>query len=268
MSDSTKYFAPRTCTAVDEAAGIVRGGGHASLGAYSDAAAYVLIAEPGAGKTVAFETEAARQGAIYETVRNFLRVNKSEWRGKTLFLDGLDESRAGPRDARTPLDDVVTKLDSLGRPPFRLSCRWRDWLAANDKEGLREVSPDRAVTVIRLDPLSKNDITQILVKNHGVMDPEGFFDAARQRGIDNLLTNPQNLELLARTVARGKWPESRRDTFEQACAILVREPNSEHRAADPSTTDANALLEEAGRPLRGPDSGWNRWLHAAGPRGA
>ncbi len=247
MSDSTKYFAPRTCTVVDDAAGLVSGGRHAPLGAYSDTAAYVLIAEPGAGKTVAFKTEAARQGAIYETVRNFLRVNKSEWRGKTLFLDGLDESRAGPGDARTPLDDVVMKLDGLGGPPFRLSCRWRDWLAANDKEGLREVSPDRAITVIRLDPLSKNDITQILARNHNVTDPEDFVEAARQRRIDNLLSNPQNLELLAEAVAQGKWPESRRDTFEQACGILVREPNSEHRAADPSTTDANALLEEAGR---------------------
>ena len=136
----------------------------------------------------------------------------------------------------------------LGRcPQFRLSCRWRDWLAANDKEGLREVSPDHAVAVIRLNPISRSDITQILVKNHGVADPEGFVDAARHRGIDKLLTNPQNLDLLARSVAQGKWPESRRDTFEQACRILVREPNNEHLAADPSTADANSLLEEAGR---------------------
>ena len=244
---ATKYFAPRTCSVVDEAAGSVSDGRHAPLGVYSDTAAYVLIAEPGAGKTTAFETEAARQGGICETVRNFLRLDKPEWRGRTLFLDGLDESRAGPGDARTPLDDLIRKLDSLGCPPFRLSCRWRDWLAANDKKGLKEVSPDRAVAVIRLDPLSKSDITQILVKNHGVADPEGFVDAAGQRGIDNLLTNPQNLELLARAVAQGKWPESRQDTFEEACRILVREPNSEHLAADPSTADANALLEAAGR---------------------
>ena len=247
MGDSTKYFAPRTCTAVDDAAGPASDGRRAPLDAYSDTAAYVLIAEPGAGKTVAFETEAARQGAIYETVRNFLRLDRPEWGGKTLFLDGLDESRAGPGDARTPLDDVIRKLNSLGCPPFRLSCRWRDWLAANDKEGLREVSPDRAVAVIRLDPLSKSDITQILARNHGVTDPEGFVDAAHQRGIDNLLTNPQNLELLAKAVGQGNWPESRRDTFEQACRILVREPNNEHRAADPSTADANVLLEVAGR---------------------
>ena len=59
----------------------------------------MLIAEPGAGKTTAFETEAAKQWAVCVTVRNFLRFDKPEWRDVTLFLDGL------------------------GRPPFRLSCR-------------------------------------------------------------------------------------------------------------------------------------------------
>ena len=83
----------------------------------------MLIAEPGAGKTTAFETEAAKQGAVCVTVRNFLRFDKPDWRDATLFLDGLDESRAGPGDRRTPLDGIVKKLDGLGRPPFRLSCR-------------------------------------------------------------------------------------------------------------------------------------------------
>ena len=193
MGDSTKFLAPRTSTVVGDSAGPVSENRHTPLGSYADTAAYVLIAEPGAGKTVAFETEAAKHGAICETVRNFLRLDKPEWHGRTLFLDGLDESRAGSGDARTALDDVVRKLDSLGRPPFRLSCRWRDWLAANDKEGLREVSPDGTVTVIRLDPLSRSDITQILLKNHGITDPENFVDAARQRRIDNLLTNPAEL---------------------------------------------------------------------------
>ena len=240
------YVAPRTCTVVDEGEHPGRGGKHMPLEDYVETAAYVLIAEPGAGKTTAFRTEAAKQGGIYITVRNFLRRNKPEWRGSIMFLDGLDESRAGPGDARSPLDDVIRKLDSLDCPRFRLSCRWRDWLAASDREGLTEVSPDGAVAVIRLDPLSKRNIKQILLKNHGVEDAEGFIKSARQRGIDKLLTNPQNLDLLAKAVAQGTWPESRQDTFEQACSILVREPNGEHLAADPSTSDVNALIKAAG----------------------
>ena len=219
----------------------------APLTDYADAAAYVLIAEPGAGKTTAFKTETARQQAVCITVRNFLRFDKPEWRDATLFLDGLDESRAGPVEKRTPLDGIVKKLDSLGCPPFRLSCRWSDWLAANDKEGLREVSPDGTVTVLRLDPLSKRNIKDVLAKNHGVEDADAFVAAARQRGVDRLLNNPQNLDLLAKSVARGKWPDSRRETFDQACGMLVHEPNGEHRVANPSAIATDSLLEAAGR---------------------
>ena len=124
MDDAPGYVASRTCTVVDEREPPRDSGRQAPLTDYADTAAYVLIAEPGAGKTTAFETEAAKQGAVCVTVRNFLRYDKPEWRDATLFLDGLDESRAGPGDRRTPLDGIVKKLDGLGCPPFRLSCRW------------------------------------------------------------------------------------------------------------------------------------------------
>ena len=247
MDTATTYVAPRTCTVVDEREPQRDGGKQAPLTDYADNAAYVLIADPGAGKTTAFKSEAAGQAAVYVSARNFLRLDMREWRGKTLFIDGLDESRAGATDGRTPLDNIVKKLDGLGSPPFRLSCRWSDWLAANDKEGLREVSPDGTVTVVRLDPLSNRNIKDILVKNHGVEDPDAFVAAARQRGVDRLLRNPQNLKLLAKSVARGKWPNSRRETFEQACRMLVHEPNGEHRAAKPSAAATDPLIEAAGR---------------------
>ena len=63
----------------------------------------MLIAEPGAGKTTAFKTEAASQGGGYVTVRNFRTFeDKPEWQDTTLFLDGLDESRAATLDNRSP----------------------------------------------------------------------------------------------------------------------------------------------------------------------
>ena len=248
MNSDPTYVVPRTCTTVHEGDS-ERGAKSpaAPLIEYSAAAAYVLIAEPGAGKTTAFETEAVRQGGEYVTVRDFRTFDKAEWRGKTLFLDGLDEARAGTEDGRTPLDDVRAKLHALGCPPFRLSCRWADWMAATDRDRLKEVSPDRAVVVMRLDPLSKQNIRDILANKYGVEDPDGFIKAARKRRIDSLLTNPQNLDLLAKSVLRGKWPDSRKETFEQACHMLAREPNGEHLAANPSTSDTGALLEAAGR---------------------
>ena len=241
------YVAPRTCTEVGKATRDAKE--HtSSLSSYAKAAAYVLIAEPGAGKTTAFETEAATQGGVYVTVRNFRTFDdRPEWHGTTLFLDGLDETRAGTEDGRTPLDDIRKKLSSLGCPPFRLSCRWADWMAATDKEALKDVSPDDTIRVIRLDPLSKQSIKDILTKNHGVEDADGFVKAARKRGVDGLLTNPQNLDLLAKSVSQGKWPDSRKETFDEACRMLVRESNGQHRAANQSSFDETLLLEAAGR---------------------
>ena len=97
-----------------------------SLADHSNAPAHVLIAEPGAGKTTAFKDEATRQGGQYVTVSDFRTFDRLEWRDKTLFLDGLDEARAGTRNGQTPLDDVRAKLHALRCPPFRLSCRWAD----------------------------------------------------------------------------------------------------------------------------------------------
>ena len=243
------YVAPRTCTVVNEgeATHDVKERS-APLRDYANSTAYVLIAEPGAGKTTAFQTEAANLGGVYVTVRNFLTFDdKPKWHDTTLFLDGLDESRAGKGDGRTPLDDIRKKLNRLGCPPFRLSCRWADWMAANDKEALNEVSPDGAVTVIRLDPLSEQNIKAILANNHGVEDTDGFVEAARKRGVNRLLTNPQNLDMLAKSVSQGEWPDSRKETFAQACWMLVREPNGEHRAANRSSADTSLLIEAAGR---------------------
>ena len=218
------------------------------LSGYADAAAYVLIAEAGAGKTTAFETEAEKQGGVYVTVRNFRTFDdKPEWHGTTLFLDGLDESRAGTDDGRTPLDDIRKKLYGLGCPRFRLSCRWADWMAANDKERLEEVSSDGTVIVVRLNPLSERNVKDILISRHGVEDADGFIAVARERGVDRLLRNPQNLNMLAKSVLRGKWPSTRKEMFEQACRMLVREPNGEHLAANPSSADTGPLIEAAGR---------------------
>ena len=249
MNTATKYVAPRTCTVVDEGKATRDVKERvAPLSGYASAAAYVLIAEPGAGKTTAFETEAASQGCVYVTVRNFLTFDdKPEWHDTTLFLDGLDESRAGTEDGRTPLNDIRRKLNGLGCPPFRLSCRWADWMAANDKEALKDVSPDGIVTVIRLDPLSEKNIKAILANNHGVENPDGFVKAARKRGVDRLLRNPQNLDMLAKSVSQWKWPDSRKETFDQACLMLSREPNGEHLTANPSSADIGPMIEAAGR---------------------
>ena len=242
------FTAHRTCTIVGEnqsekpskAASI-------PLGEFASSNAYVLIGEPGAGTTTAFETEADARGGVYLSVRDFLTFDdKPGWRDTTLYLDGLDEVRAGAVDGQSLLDQVLTKLDRLERPPFRLSCRWADWLGVYDRNCLGQVSGG-TLTVLQLDPLSEKNIKRILEENHGIANPEGFIADARERGVRGLLTNPQNLDFLAKAVSAGSWPESRLETFEAACRMLVAEPNIGHSVVNPAAGDTEQLLGEAGR---------------------
>ena len=223
------------------------------LGDFRDAPAYVLLGDPGAGKTTAFtaECEALGEQACPITARDFLTFdprNHPEWPGKTLFIDGLDEVRAGASDARTPFDAIRGRLDALGKPRFRLSCREADWLGANDRVRLETVSPAGKVTILRLDPLTDPDIEKLLEAHSYVDDAKAFIAEANMRGIGDLLRNPQTLDLLAKAVAGGDWPESRKETFEMACSEMVREPNKDHQTASASSSlpTPAQLLEAAG----------------------
>lgn len=253
---------PRTCTPLPEE----RGSRHAATGApapaaesrplatYRGVSAYVLLGDPGAGKTTAFQCECAVLGAERAhriAARDFLTFHpaaRPEWQGRILFIDGLDEVRAGSSDARTPFDAIRERLEALGRPRFRLSCRAADWLGANDRDHLQAVAPDGRVTVLALDPLTSADVLQILDERN-VPDAAAFIESAAARGLDALLTNPQSLTMLADAVGSGgEWPESRSETFERACQSMVEETNQEHRIAlDAQPVFPDDLVDAAGR---------------------
>ena len=219
---------------------------------FRSAAAYVLLGDPGSGKTEAFKAEcnALGESACPITARDFLALNPDshpEWRTKTLFIDGLDEIRAGSSDVRTPFEQVRGRLDKLGRPRFRLSCRDADWLGDNDRSHLESVSQDSQVTVLHLDPLTDSDVKRILNDRWDDYDTQSFIAAARERSVDGLLKNPQSLIMLAEVVAEGgSWPKSRLETFEKACSKIVLEHNEEHELGRQAYTP-NQLMNASGR---------------------
>lgn len=241
---------PRTCTEI-----LSRKDGNREprpLEEFRSAAAYVLLGDPGSGKTTEFKAEcdALGESAYRISARAFLKPhmnNTPQWRDKTLFIDGLDEIRAGAPNARTPIDEIWRRLDQLGRPRFRLSCREADWLGDNDSSNLATVSQDSRVRVLRLDPLTDSDVVRILNDCPGIDDAQAFVKSARERGVEALLKNPMSLTLLAKALAQGKgWPNSRLETFEKACSKIVREHNENHEdAGQPYTPEQ--LMDAAGR---------------------
>ncbi len=245
-------FVRRTCTEIreDQKGDAKTESSSRSLQEFRDADAYVLLGAPGAGKTTTFKQEAARSKAHRVSARDFITFDdRPEWHNTTLFIDGLDEIRAESTDGRTPLDSMRGKLEQLGRPRFRFSCREADWFGANDRANLKAVSRDERVTVLRLDPLTDEDIIKILRDNLKVDDPEKFVSEAHQRELETLLTNPQSLSMLAKAVtgAGADWPKTRIQTFDMACRTLLREHNQEHRVAKPVNVDISVLLDVAGR---------------------
>ena len=223
------------------------------LSAYRSAQAYVLLGDPGSGKTTAFDTECKKLGdeAKFISARDFLIYDDSalnELRGRTLFIDGLDEVRAGASDIRSPFDRIRGLLIKLGRPRFRISCREADWLGESDRQRLQLVAKNSTVAALRLDPLTPTDVENILRGSLAVRDPSGFVAQARERGVDGLLLNPQGLELLAKAVHQGNgWPNSRIETFELACVQMAGEYNREHRSAKRPGFPIGSLIDSAGR---------------------
>ena len=232
------------------------------LSDFRSVGAYVLLGEPGSGKTSAFRRESRNSAdGRFLPVRDFLAL--SPGRGgrppQTLFLDGLDSPDApdapdaldaphtpdsgeaadglGADDRRRPFDRLRKRLAGHGRSRFRLSCRSLEWMGETDRESLRPLSPDSEVAVLRLEPLDDGEVAGILGDRPGLEAPMAFVERAKARGLDPLLRNPLTLDLLAAVVSAGQgWPEGRRDLFERACflAAEVRRDSLPHLPAIPS----------------------------------
>ena len=242
---------PRTCTRIrQDSDGEFTSAQSRGFCSFRDSPAIVLLGDPGMGKTTAFRSEVkALDGAgEFFTARDFLTIdlqNRADLDQKTLFIDGLDEVRAGSGDPRNRLDQIRYRLERLGNPRFRISCRPSSWISKSDRTHLARVSPDSELVVLSLDPLTDEE-SEAILELRGVDEPNRFIFEARSRQLQGLLANPQSLDLLVKTVdANGMWPNGRVDLFDQACRLLARERNQEHEIASRRPA-IEQLLDAAG----------------------
>jgi len=225
---------PRTCRRIDLEEQVSH-----PIEFYNNLSAYVLLADPGMGKSTLFEQEAQKEGNHYiKHPANFIAGIDSPNPNKILFIDGLDE-------VRTDFDELRKKLKQMGTPRFRIACRAADWFGASDFEDLKMVSPNQQLAILELTPLNDHNI-KVMLKSEGVNDPDQFCRQACKYEVFDLLRNPQILILMIKSLGTDseKWPSSRKEIYEKACLKIVQEHNAKHIRA--KSGDDQQLILAAG----------------------
>ena len=225
--------------------------GRRPLSEWRSVDAYVLLGDPGAGKSWSLNAEAAAGNGLSIPARDIVaNIASTKVGDRTIFIDALDEVRAGASDGRVPFDAIRSWLDRAGRPRFRLSCREADWLGQSDLSALARVAPGEHVEVLHLEPLTRDDIFAVLRhRSTEVSDTDAFWSQAERFGLIELFGNPLLLDLTIKAVAAGggNWPSNRKGIYEAACRQLATETNDEHLAVKwPNPGDIDRLLDDAG----------------------
>jgi len=204
---------------------------------------YVLLGEPGVGKSTVFTGEAQAENAVVQSVRDAMFEEPSGI--DTMFLDGLDEYRAEGQ-ASDKVNNLAKIMKASGVRRWRLSCRSEDWRKEADIAAIQKTTGGQPIVVAQLLPLDFREAKEIL-RAIREQDATGFLERAYSIGAQAFTENPMSLKLLHKAVkSGGAWPRSRFEVFERATKALAFERNSEHKTIR-TRPSAEAILDAASR---------------------
>jgi len=188
----------------------------------------VLLGDPGAGKSHEFDRLSIIECGELFTARAFESEGDSTPEKGTVYIDALDEKRPRSSDPEA-ISPIARNLAKANPNKVRISCRAADWLGETDLELFRRrFEANGGYAVVSLEPLTRDDaISLISSLDDQSLDAESFVNEAAQRGIEDLLENPQTLLMLHKVVAdNGAWPKSVKDLYAKAAELLLQEHNT------------------------------------------
>lgn len=191
---------------------------------------WVLLGEPGSGKSTTFEQAAAAHGTEVVTARRFVAGVRPT--GPVVFVDALEEFRIGEA-GHDRLDDLTDQLASSGYAGWRLTCRSA---SLSQADLLHLEAALGAFDRWNLGPLEQHEQLAVL-QSLGEADPAAVLRRVNNFAAAPLMGNPATLKLLHGTLSDTTARiESRGALFAQATDDMAHEVNTRRRTRKDRST--------------------------------